>query len=163
MLERNGTNGKATPSNVPPREVIRCPHDGCEISYTLSYTDDENYISGSERNVDRMRRMAAELVQNGRVAHPLRSKGWGSFLVVGLVHHEPSSGIYVDLRGIMCCRACQSLPGTVSTPQVARGARLVRPGWGCGTRGSLKALALHRNFSPCSRSRVRRLPRPSSA
>ncbi len=61
MLERNGKDGKATPSNVPPREVVRCPHGGCEISYTLSYTDDENFMRGSEKNVTTMTRMAANL------------------------------------------------------------------------------------------------------
>lgn len=65
-LERNGIDGKSTPSNVSAKEVIRCSA-GCETSYTLSFTDDEIRMVGSENNVDKMRRTAVELIKN---AHP---------------------------------------------------------------------------------------------
>jgi hypothetical protein len=76
MLERNGKDGKPTPSNVPPRELIRCPHDGCETSYTISYTDDEHYVRGSEMNVDKMRRTATDLVRNEHSAHSTKIYLW---------------------------------------------------------------------------------------
>lgn len=68
-LERNGKDGKPTPSNIPPKIVIRCWHAGCETSYTLSYTDDEHYMGRTELNVDNMRRFASEIVDNEHPAH----------------------------------------------------------------------------------------------
>jgi len=76
MLERTGKDGKPTPGNLPPKEVIGCPHDGCEFSYTLFYTDDENRMVGPEKNLDKMRRMAAELVQNEHPAHFTKTYLW---------------------------------------------------------------------------------------
>jgi hypothetical protein len=76
VLERNEKDGKPISSNVPPREVIRCLHEGCEFSYTLSYTDAENYMHGSEKNTDRMLRMAAELVQREHPTHLTRIYLW---------------------------------------------------------------------------------------
>ena len=68
-LERNRKDGKATPSNVPPREVIRCSFGGCETSYTLSFTDDGIRMVGSENNVDKMRRTAGDLIKKEHPDH----------------------------------------------------------------------------------------------
>jgi hypothetical protein len=76
MLERNATDGKATPSNIPPREVVRCPHEGCEVSYTLSYTDEENYLHGTGKNVESMRHTATERVRNQHPVHFTRTYLW---------------------------------------------------------------------------------------
>lgn len=66
-LERNGIGGKGTPSNVPPKEVIHCT--SCETSYTLSLTDDEIRMVGSENNLDKMRRTAIELIKKEHPDH----------------------------------------------------------------------------------------------
>lgn len=76
MLERNGKDGKPTPSNLPPKEVIHCSLDGCEISYTLSYTDDEFRMVGTENNVDKMRRTAIELAENEHSTHLTKTYLW---------------------------------------------------------------------------------------
>jgi hypothetical protein len=76
MLERNGKDGKPTPSNIPPQEVIHCSRDGCKTSYTLSYTDDEYYMHGSELNVDKMRRLATEIADNEHPAHFTQNYLW---------------------------------------------------------------------------------------
>jgi len=77
-LERNGIDGKGTPSNVPPKEVIHC--SGCETSHTLSFTDDEIRMVGSENNLDKMRRTAIELIKK---EHPDHSRKFYLWKAVG--------------------------------------------------------------------------------
>jgi hypothetical protein len=67
--------GKAK-SGLPRQEVIRCPHDGCEMFYTLSYTDAENRIVGSENDVDKMKRMAADIIKNEHPPHFINNYLW---------------------------------------------------------------------------------------
>ena len=77
-LDRNGKDGKkpVIDSGVPSREVIRCPLGGCETSYTLSYTNDEIRMVGTENNVDKMRRTAVELIKNGHADHSTKIYLW---------------------------------------------------------------------------------------
>jgi hypothetical protein len=67
MLERNRTSGKAVPSNIPPRQLLRCAE--CDASYTLSFTDDEFRLVGDERNDERLRRTALEKIADEHPAH----------------------------------------------------------------------------------------------
>jgi hypothetical protein len=46
MLERHARDGMSTPSNIPAKETIPCANSGCGLSYTISYTEDENFLSG---------------------------------------------------------------------------------------------------------------------
>ena len=75
-LQRNGADGKATPSNLPPREVIRCPDSGCGFSYMLFYTDAEIQMVGPEKNIDTMRRTAADLIRNQHPPHFTNTYLW---------------------------------------------------------------------------------------
>ncbi|HET9401134.1 MAG TPA: hypothetical protein VFO34_09295 [Candidatus Acidoferrales bacterium] len=66
------------------REVIACS-DGCEISYTLYYSGDENYSAGGERNVDAMLRGASQKLNHEHPYHETptflwrgRELGWKS-------------------------------------------------------------------------------------
>jgi hypothetical protein len=52
--ERHAKAGTPTPGNIPARETIPCSDTGCEFSYTLSYTDNENFLSRGELNVAKM-------------------------------------------------------------------------------------------------------------
>lgn len=76
MLERNGKDGKPTPSNLPAREVIRCAQDRCDCSYTLCYTDDEYRMVGAENNVDKMHRTVVDLVSNTHPGHSTKVYLW---------------------------------------------------------------------------------------
>jgi hypothetical protein len=76
MLERNGKDGKPIPGNLPAKEVIRCPHDECEFSYTLFYTDDEDRMVGSEKSLVKMQRMAVDLIKNEHPPHFTKAFLW---------------------------------------------------------------------------------------
>jgi hypothetical protein len=71
MLELGKSN-----SNLPAREVITCAHTGCEFSYTLSYTDDEIRMAGTEKNVEKMRRMAVEIIGDAHPPHLTKTYLW---------------------------------------------------------------------------------------
>ena len=76
MLERNAKDRKAAPSNVPPREVIHCPLRGCKTSYTLSFTENEFRMVGSETNMGRMRSTAVELIRGEHPFHFTKTYLW---------------------------------------------------------------------------------------
>jgi hypothetical protein len=76
MLERNGKDRKPAPGNIPAKEIVPCSIGDCDVSYTLSYTDDENFMRGNERNVDVISRTAAERVEEGHPAHTARLYLW---------------------------------------------------------------------------------------
>jgi hypothetical protein len=76
MLERNGRNGKPSPSNLPHREIVHCHRDDCESSYTLFYTDVEDYAVGSVKNVYKMRASAVELIRNDHPSHFTKTYLW---------------------------------------------------------------------------------------
>jgi hypothetical protein len=64
MLERNGPDRKAVPSNM---QLLRCAK--CKASYTLSFTDDEFRLVGEEWNDERLHRMALEKIADEHPAH----------------------------------------------------------------------------------------------
>jgi hypothetical protein len=76
MLERNGKDGKPTPANLPQREVVHCHNSGCEVSYTLFYTDDENHTVGSVRNLDKLWTSAVELIKSEHPPHFTKTYLW---------------------------------------------------------------------------------------
>jgi hypothetical protein len=66
MLERNGTDRKAVPSDTQS-QLLRCAE--CKASYTLSFTDDEFRLVGDEWNDERLHRMALEKIADEHPAH----------------------------------------------------------------------------------------------
>jgi hypothetical protein len=66
--------GKPTPSNIPERETIKCPD--CEMPYTLAYTNEEYRVTGSESNVERMQRLAREIIAEEHPTHSTRLFMW---------------------------------------------------------------------------------------
>lgn len=76
-LDINGQDGKPTVvSNIPAQKAIRCPYNGCEISYTLSYTGDEYRMVGSENNVAIMERKAVKLIEKEHPVHSTKTFMW---------------------------------------------------------------------------------------
>ena len=79
MLERHPKNGKPTPSNIPAKETIPCSDSDCEIAYTLSYTDGENFVDVTgtgELNTVAMRRLAVALIEKEHPAHLTKTHLW---------------------------------------------------------------------------------------
>jgi hypothetical protein len=68
MLDRKWSEVKSS-SNLPLRADLHCPFAGCNVSYALSYTDDEFRVIGKETNEDRMRRMALDQIKKDHPAH----------------------------------------------------------------------------------------------
>jgi hypothetical protein len=75
-LERHARDGKPTPSNIPSKETIPCSNSGCAFSYTLSYTEDENFLSGNELNTAKMRRLVVALIESTHPAHLTKIYIW---------------------------------------------------------------------------------------
>lgn len=75
-LERTGKDEKPIPSNLPAREIIPCSDSECEFSYTLSYTQEESFLSGTELNIARMRRLAVALIEREHPTHLTKSFLW---------------------------------------------------------------------------------------
>jgi hypothetical protein len=76
MLERHARDGKPTPSNIPAKEIIPCSNTECPFSYTLSYTEDEHFLSGTELNTAKMRRLAVALIEKADPAHNTKNYIW---------------------------------------------------------------------------------------
>jgi len=49
---------------------------GCECSYTLSFTDDENFLAGNELNVATVRRLAVSLIEKAHPVHRTKNFIW---------------------------------------------------------------------------------------
>lgn len=75
-LERHASYGQPTASNIPARETIPCWVPGCEFSYTISYTEDENLQTGTEPNVATMRRLAIVLIEKAHPVHRTKNFNW---------------------------------------------------------------------------------------
>jgi hypothetical protein len=67
---------KPTPNNIPAKGTILCPVKGCEFSYTISYTEDENFLNDSELNVLNMRPLAVALIDKAHPVHRTKKHIW---------------------------------------------------------------------------------------
>jgi hypothetical protein len=76
MLERHNKDGGPPPANIPVRQVMNCPNAGCDVAYTLFYSDSENTMIGSVKNVDRMLMLAAEIISDNHPPHFTKTYLW---------------------------------------------------------------------------------------
>ncbi len=75
MLQRNNRNGKlGVTTDLPNKEPIVCVC--CRCSYTLCYSDTENYFSGVESNLETMRLLATSAVSKEHPDHFTRTRIW---------------------------------------------------------------------------------------
>ena len=76
MIERHLRDEKPAFSNIPAKGIIFCPVKGCEFSYTISYTEDENFQNDSELNILNMRLLAVALIDKAHPVHRTKKHIW---------------------------------------------------------------------------------------
>jgi hypothetical protein len=76
MIERHLKDEKPTLYNIPAKETILCPVKGCEFSYTISYTEDENFLNDSELYILNMRLLAVALIDKAHPVHRTKKHIW---------------------------------------------------------------------------------------